>query len=57
MNGAEEIAQAVARFLELPLEEQKARLETAAAHAKQISDRFDQALRIDPRDLFLPMTI
>ena len=57
MNGAEDIARAFARFLELPLEEQKARLEAAAASAKEISDRFDQALRIDPRDLFLPMTI
>lgn len=57
MNGAEELAQAVARFLELPMEEQRARLEAAAANAKEISDRFDQALRIDPRELFLPMTI
>lgn len=57
MNGAEELAQAVARFLELPMEEQRARLEAAAANAREISDRFDQALRLDPRDLFLPMTI
>lgn len=57
MNGAEEFAHAVARFLELPEEEQRARLEAAAASAKEISDRFDQALRLDPRDLFLPMTI
>lgn len=57
MNDAEEFAQAVARFLELPLEEQQARLRDAGARAKEISDRFDQALRIDPRDLLLPMTI
>ena len=57
MDKVEEFAQAVEKFLALPEEEQRRALLEAEARAKEISDRFEQACRVDPMDLCRPMTI
>lgn len=57
MGNVEEFAQAVEKFLGLPEEEQRRILLEAEARAKEISDRFDRACRVDPMDLCRPMTI
>jgi hypothetical protein len=53
----EEFARAVEAFLALPQEEQVRWLDEAARRAKEISDEFDRKLRLDPLDLFRPMTM
>ena len=57
MNSVQDFAAAVERFLALPEEEQVRLINEAEARAKACSDAFDQACRIDWRDLHRPMTI
>lgn len=57
MDSIEQFAEAVEKFLRLPEEEQRRLLAQAEARAKEISNRFDEACRIDPMELHRPMTI
>lgn len=56
----EDFAKAMDAFLKLPVEEGARRLEVAARRAREISDRFDQAISFateeDRRFLRMPMT-
>jgi len=58
MTKAErEMRAAFRRFMRLPVKEQKRRLEEAAECAERCSAEFERKIRIDPRQLWLRMTL